>query len=86
MTSSRSGREGRQPALFSSDAVRQRGRKRATSGEPSEEDLMEKDRARRPLFELEPPVQAAKIKASTTAHPTIRRLPRIRMLIILILS
>jgi cell division protein FtsZ len=63
VTSSRPGREGRPPALFASDVIRTRGRRRATtSGKHSEEDVMEKDRTRRPLFELEPQVQAAKIK------------------------
>src|SRR4029453_5377907 len=42
--------------------MRSRSRRR-TSGDQSQEDGMEKDRARRPLFELEPqPTQAAKIK------------------------
>src|SRR5207247_4319366 len=58
---SRAGRDGRQPPLFASDVVRSRGRRRP-SGEHSQEEAMEKDRARRPLFELEQTTQAAKIK------------------------
>src|SRR3990172_8791486 len=63
MTSSRTGRDGAQPPLFFSDVTRSpRRRGRAPGGEHPEEELMERDRARRPLFELDEVPQAAKIK------------------------
>src|SRR3989440_2258775 len=62
MTSSRTGR-GEQPPLFPFDVNRslRRRREAATGGHP-EEDVMERDRTRRPLFELDEVPQAAKIK------------------------
>src|SRR5712671_192476 len=42
--------------------TRSRGRRRTSGDHSQEEELMEKDRARRPLFELEQTTQAAKIK------------------------
>src|SRR5215471_11840659 len=64
VTSSRSGRDRRQAHLFTTDVTRSRGRRRTSGDHSQEEDGMEKDRARRPLFELEPQTttQAAKIK------------------------
>src|SRR5882762_6185400 len=62
MTSSRRCRRGVQPALFPSDVARARRRGRRPRGKHSQEDPMERDRGRRPLFELEEVVQAAKIK------------------------
>src|SRR3990170_3485744 len=64
MTSSRTGRGGEQPPLFASDgarAPRRRGRV-AAAEHSSEEEPMERDRTRRPLFELDDVEQAAKIK------------------------
>src|SRR5256885_13410881 len=62
MTSSRTGR-GERPPLFPFDVNRslRRRREAATGGHP-EEDVMERDRTRRPLFELDEVPQAAKIK------------------------
>src|SRR5437870_12529750 len=62
MTSFRTGR-GEQPPLFPSDGTRSPGRRRkAAAGRHRKEDLMERDRTRRPLFELDTVPQAAKIK------------------------
>src|SRR6266705_3406475 len=62
MTSFRTGR-GEQPPLFPSDGTRSPGRRRkAAAGRHRKEDLMERDRTRRPLFELDEVPQAAKIK------------------------
>src|SRR2546427_7587820 len=62
MTSFRTGR-GEQPPLFPSDGTRSPGRRRkAAAGRHRKEDLMERDRTRRPLFELDEAPQAAKIK------------------------
>src|SRR5881397_3654475 len=62
MTSFRTGR-GEQPPLFPSDGTRSPGRRRkAAAGRNRKEDLMERDRTRRPLFELDEVPQAAKIK------------------------
>src|SRR5882724_11577087 len=62
MTSFRTGR-GEQPPLFPSDGTRSPGRRRkAAAGRHRKEDLMERDRTRRPLFELDQVPQAAKIK------------------------
>src|SRR5882762_1129506 len=62
MTSSRRCRRGVQPALFPSDVARARRRGRRPRGKHSQEDPMERDRGRRPLFELDEVPQAAKIK------------------------
>src|SRR5207247_9351327 len=62
MTSSRTGR-GEQPPLFPFDVNRSlRRRREAATGGHTEEDVMERDRTRRPLFELDAVPQAAKIK------------------------
>src|SRR2546428_13125553 len=62
MTSFRTGR-GEQPPLFPSDGTRSPGRRRkAAAGRHRKEDLMERDRTRRPLFELDEAPPAAKIK------------------------
>src|SRR5256885_2823032 len=62
MTSSRTGR-GEQPPLFPSDGTRSSGRRRkAAADRHRKEDVMERDRTRRPLFELDEVPQAAKIK------------------------
>src|SRR2546428_6075760 len=62
MTFLRTGR-GEQPPLFPSDGTRSPGRRRkAAAGRHRKEDLMERDRTRRPLFELDEVPQAAKIK------------------------
>src|SRR5213596_3801663 len=62
MTSSRTGR-GEQPPLFPFDVNRSlRRRREAATGGHTEEDVMERDRTRRPLFELDEVPQAAKIK------------------------
>src|SRR5437667_8997289 len=62
MTSSRTGR-GEQPPLFRFDVCRSlRRRREAATGGHTEEDVMEMDRTRRPLFELDEVPQAAKIK------------------------
>src|SRR5438034_10113295 len=62
MTSSRTGR-GEQPPLFPFDVNRSlRRRREAATGGHTEEDVMERDRTRRPLFELDEAPQAAKIK------------------------
>src|SRR5712691_8593629 len=62
MTSSRTGR-GEQPPLFPSDVNRSlRRRREAAAGGHQEEDVMERDRTRRPFFELDEVPQAAKIK------------------------
>src|SRR5213592_2245852 len=62
MTSFRTGR-GEQPPLFPSDGTRSPGRRpKAAAGRHRKEDLMERDRTRRPLFELDEAPQAAKIK------------------------
>src|SRR5436309_3443347 len=62
MTSFRTGR-GEQPPLFPSDGTRSPGRRRkAAAGRHRQEDPMERDRGRRPLFELDEVPQAAKIK------------------------
>src|SRR5207247_5519456 len=62
MTSFRTGR-GEQPPLFPSDGTRSPGRRRkAAAGRHRKEDLVERDRTRRPLFELDEVPQAAKIK------------------------
>src|SRR3989442_2132171 len=62
MTSFRTGR-GEQPPLFPSDGTRSPGRRpKAAAGRHRKEDLMERDRTRRPLFELDEVPQAAKIK------------------------
>src|SRR5213080_2831490 len=64
MTSSRRrrGRGGVQPALFPSEVARARRRGRRSRRKHSQEDPMERDRGRRPLFELDEVPQAAKIK------------------------
>src|SRR5574341_1067136 len=63
MTFSRTGRGGARPPLFAPDVARaSRRRPRAAAGGHPEEDVMERDRARRPLFELDEVPQAAKIK------------------------
>src|SRR5256885_14788866 len=62
MTSFRRG-GGERPPLFPSDGTRSPGRRRkAAAGRHRKEDLMERDRTRRPLFELDEVPQAAKIK------------------------
>src|SRR2546425_9985363 len=61
MTSSRTCR-GEQPPLFPSDVSRSLRRRREAAAGHSEEDVMERDRTRRPLFELDEVPQAAKIK------------------------
>src|SRR5205809_6962179 len=62
MTSFRTGR-GEQPPLFPSDGTRSPGRRpKAAAGRHRKEDLMQTDRTRRPLFELDEVPQAAKIK------------------------
>src|SRR5438876_4280153 len=62
MTFFRTGR-GEQPPLFPSDGTRSSGRRRkAAADRHRKEDLMERDRTRRPLFELDEVPQAAKIK------------------------
>src|SRR2546422_11394380 len=62
MTSFRTGR-GEQPPLFPSDGTRSPGRRpKAAAGRHRKEDVMERDRTRRPLFELDEVEQAAKIK------------------------
>src|SRR5207247_179719 len=62
MTSFRTGR-GEQPPLFPSDGTRSPGRRRkAAAGRHRKEDLMERDRTRRPLVELDEVPQAAKVK------------------------
>src|SRR3989449_9570047 len=62
MPSFRPGRA-EQPPLFPSDGTRSPGRRRkAAAGRHRKEDLMERDRTRRPLFELDEVPQAAKIK------------------------
>src|SRR2546426_9474603 len=63
MTSSRTCR-GEQPPLFPSDVSRSLRRRREAAARHSEEDVMERDRTRRPLFELDEEPQAAKIKVS----------------------
>src|SRR5574341_640846 len=63
MTFSRTGRGGARPPLFAPDVARSpRRRGRVLGGAHSEEALMERDRARRPLFEHDEVPQAAKIK------------------------
>src|SRR6267378_2451001 len=62
MTSSRTGRRGVQPLLFPRDVARAHRRRKRTHGKHSQEDPMERDRGRRPLFELDEVPQAAKIK------------------------
>src|SRR6184192_1154009 len=62
MTSSRRRRGGVQPALFPSEVARARRRGRRPRRKHSQEDPMERDRGRRPLFELDEVPQAAKIK------------------------
>src|SRR5438874_5323090 len=62
MTSSRRRRGGVQPALFPSEVARARRRGRRSRRKHSQEDPMERDRGRRPLFELDEVPQAAKIK------------------------
>src|SRR5438132_5590670 len=62
MTFFRTGR-GEQPPLFPSDGTRSSGRRRkAAADRHRKEDVMERDRTRRPLFELDEVPQAAKIK------------------------
>src|SRR2546430_7393001 len=62
MTSSRTGR-GEQPPLFPFDVNRSlRRRREPATGGHTEEDVMERDRTRRPLCELDEVPQAAKIK------------------------
>src|SRR3989442_15029791 len=61
MTSSRTCRS-EQPPLFPSDVSCSLRRRREAAAGHSEEDVMERDRTRRPLFELDEVPQAAKIK------------------------
>src|SRR2546428_196530 len=61
MPSPRTGR-GERPPLFPSDVSRSLRRRREAAAGHSEEDVMERDRTRRPLFELDEVPQAAKIK------------------------
>src|SRR5437763_473083 len=62
MTSCSGGRGGVQPALFPSHVARARRGGRRPRRKHSQEDPMERDRGRRPLFELDEVPQAAKIK------------------------
>src|SRR3989338_1625528 len=63
MTSSRLDRGAPQPPLFAPEATRSPPRRRpAGPGTATEEELMERDRSRRPLFELDQAEQVAKIK------------------------
>src|SRR3990167_1281452 len=63
MTSSRPDRGAAQPPLFAPEATRSPRRTRPTgAGAATEEELMERDRSRRPLFELDQAEQVAKIR------------------------
>src|SRR3972149_5037422 len=63
MPSSPPGRAAPRPPLFAPEATRSPRRTRPTgAGAATEEELMERDRSRRPLFELDQAEQVAKIR------------------------